>query len=295
LAQDDFLGSSVSTAGDLNNDGKDDLVVGARFSSPGNRYRAGTVYVIFGQVSWPANFNLTTLNGNNGFVMEGLGPNDRLGTSVSTAGDFNGDGKDDLVVGASGVFVGGHRAFGAAYVILKLNRPPILVHAIPDQPVEVGTPFNFTIASDTFDPEGDNLTYSAQQANGSPLPSWVSFDSQGGFFSGMASLAGNTPLNVEATNTLNLSTHSNFRLLVQPMTSTPSNSLGAIVGGIIGGVAAIGVAGATYLAYKMGFFASFARGKNDQERNYDALKTSDSTDIQTVSLDEEDTEIIDKV
>jgi len=214
---------------------------------------------------------------------------DRLGTSVSTAGDFNGDGKDDLVLGASGADAGGLNAAGAAYVILNLNNPPILVHAIPDQTIEVGTVFNFTISSDTFvDPAGDNLTYSAQQTNGSPLPSWVSFDTQTLFFSGMASLPGNTPLMVEATNTGNWSTHANFRLLAEPMRSTPSTSLGAILGGIIGGVAAIGVAGATYLAYKMGFFASFGRGKNDlQVINYDELKTSDSTDIQTVSLDED--------
>jgi hypothetical protein len=283
----DYLGSSVSTVGDLNNDGKDDLLVGARFASPGNRLYAGTVYVIFGKVSWPANFDLTTLNGKNGFVIEGLASGDQLGTSVSTAGDFNGDGKEDLVLGASGAF----EIAGAAYVILNLNGPPILVHTIPDQTIEVGTAFNFTIASDTFvDITGDNLTYSAQQINGSPLPSWVSFDTQTLCFSGMASLAGNTPLMVEATNTGNLSTHANFSLL----TSTPSNSLGAMVGGIIGGVVALGVAGATYLAYKKGFFASFGRGKNDHRRNYEELKTPDIStvsldgpDIPTVSLDED--------
>jgi hypothetical protein len=257
-------------------------------ASIGNRSQTGTAFVIFGKASgWPANYDLTTLNGNNGFVIEGLGVNDRLGTCVSTTGDLNNDGKDDLVVGASTTSVNGV-TLGAVYVIFGQYTPPIVTHPIPDQIIEVGTSFNFTITPDTFsDLYDDTLTYSAQQVNGSPLPSWVSFDAKGRFFSGMASLAVNTPLSVEATNIFNLSTHSNFSLLATPMTTTPSNSLGAIVGGIVGGVAAIAVAGVTYLAYKMGFFASLGRGKTDR-RNYDEIKTPDGTEIPTLSLDEED-------
>ncbi len=43
-----------------------------------------------------ASFNLAELNGNNGFVLNGAG------TSVSDAGDINGDGFDDLLIGAPG-------------------------------------------------------------------------------------------------------------------------------------------------------------------------------------------------
>src|SRR5262245_22844029 len=79
----DNLGRSVNAAGDLNGDGKPDLVLGAGGASPGGRIGAGTVYVIFGQTGgWPASFNLTTLNGSNGFRVEGLNAYDNLGSSV---------------------------------------------------------------------------------------------------------------------------------------------------------------------------------------------------------------------
>jgi hypothetical protein len=239
--------------------------------------------VIFGQASgWLAKFNLATLNGNNGFVIEGLSAGNYLGrpsVSVSTAGDLNGDGKADLVVGAPYAVLGGRVQAGATYVIFgknatvipRTNRPPIVTHPIPDQHIEVETPFNFTIASDTFtDPDGDSLTYSAQQTDGSPLPSGLSFDANSRFFFGTVPLAGNTSLSVQAADTGSLSTRANFSLLSTPMTSAPSNSLGAIVGGIVGGVAAAGVAGAAYLAYKMGFFASLGRGENNDQENLTA-------------------------
>ena len=117
----DYLGYSVSTVGDLNGDGKADLVLGAWRASPGGRGLAGTVYVLFGQANaFPAAFNLTTLNGANGFKVEGLNGSDYLGYSVSTAGDLNGDGKADLVLGAYGVSPGGaskRSEAGTVYVL----------------------------------------------------------------------------------------------------------------------------------------------------------------------------------
>ena len=53
-----------------------------------------------------------TLNGTNGFVVEGLNQGDYLGCSVSTAGDVNGDGFADLVLGASDVSPGGRSYAG---------------------------------------------------------------------------------------------------------------------------------------------------------------------------------------
>src|SRR5258708_2904876 len=47
-----------------------------------------------------ANIGLSSLNGSNGFKLSGVADNDRSGYSVSTAGDVNGDGFADLIIGA---------------------------------------------------------------------------------------------------------------------------------------------------------------------------------------------------
>ena len=62
-------GYSVASAGDVNGDGIDDLIVGApRVSSD-----AGQSYVIFGsKSSWSSPFSLSSLNGNNGFILNGI-------------------------------------------------------------------------------------------------------------------------------------------------------------------------------------------------------------------------------
>jgi hypothetical protein len=95
------FGFSVSEAGDINNDGIDDLIIGARHSDVGDQDKAGKAFVIFGDPNiGVGGFDLTSLNGSNGFVVHGINGGDRLGHSVSNAGDFNNDGIDDLVIGS---------------------------------------------------------------------------------------------------------------------------------------------------------------------------------------------------
>lgn len=118
------LGYSVSTAGDINGDGIDDLILGAPGISPPNYVQAAS-YIIFGQKKFPAQFDLETLNGENGFVVRGLGEDGRLGISVSTVGDFNGDGKDDIVLGAPGR---SGSTYGTSYVIFGQNSFPAKVN-----------------------------------------------------------------------------------------------------------------------------------------------------------------------
>ncbi|WP_109851820.1 gliding motility-associated C-terminal domain-containing protein [Aquimarina sp. AU58] len=99
LNSQDDLGYSVKDAGDLNRDGIADIIIGAPFVD-GVVEDVGEAYVIFGESGISlTSFDLTTLDGTNGFVIRGTNQNDRLGRSVSRAGDFNDDGFDDIIIG----------------------------------------------------------------------------------------------------------------------------------------------------------------------------------------------------
>lgn len=110
----DFLGYSAASAGDFNNDGIDDIILGA----PGVGLNQGAAYVVFGTVNGPAgaDFDLSTLNGRNGIKISGPSVYDLAGITVASAGDFNGDGIDDVIVGAPQA-EGDLFHSGASYVI----------------------------------------------------------------------------------------------------------------------------------------------------------------------------------
>ncbi|MEH2072511.1 MAG: hypothetical protein V7K47_30910 [Nostoc sp.] len=119
IAVRDGLGSSVSNAGDINNDGIDDLVIGAPFADPNGNSSAGQSYVVFGgtNIGSGSSFDLSKLNGTNGFAINGIFANDNSGYSVSNAGDINGDGIDDLIIGASNASANGNSGAGKSYVV----------------------------------------------------------------------------------------------------------------------------------------------------------------------------------
>ncbi len=100
-AQDRF-GYSVASAGDVDNDGFADLIVGAMWNDAGG-YTAGRAYVYSGQT------------GNIIYIFTGEAVSDNFGASVASAGDVNNDGFDDIVVGAYSNSSGGDLA-GRAYV-----------------------------------------------------------------------------------------------------------------------------------------------------------------------------------
>lgn len=89
-------GDAVSGAGDINGDGYADLIIGA----PG-RNDSGKAYVVFGGANLESIKLSDIAAGNGGFRLEGESSNDRAGNAVSGAGDINGDGYADLVMGAS--------------------------------------------------------------------------------------------------------------------------------------------------------------------------------------------------
>ncbi|MGF2040088.1 MAG: beta strand repeat-containing protein [Nostoc sp. CmiVER01] len=121
IAESNFLGNSVSNAGDINNDGIDDLIIGANNASPNGNFaaRPGQSYVVFGgrNLGSSGSLNPSDLNGTNGFLINGIAAGDNLGNSVSNAGDINADGIDDLIIGASGASPNGNFGAGQSYVV----------------------------------------------------------------------------------------------------------------------------------------------------------------------------------
>jgi Ca2+-binding RTX toxin-like protein len=113
----DVSGVSVSGAGDVNGDGFADIIIGAYGADPHGAY-SGASYVIFGKADgFNANLNLSALNGSNGFKLSGEAFPDASGISVSGAGDVNGDGFDDIIIGAYRAIEGGNGDAGATYVV----------------------------------------------------------------------------------------------------------------------------------------------------------------------------------
>ena len=114
----DRAGFSVSDAGDVNGDGVGDMIVGAPSADTSGSEDSGRSYVVFGRSGLSAaSIDLGSLNGSNGFSLSGADVGDESGARVRSAGDVNGDGIEDLIIGARLADQGANADAGEAYVV----------------------------------------------------------------------------------------------------------------------------------------------------------------------------------
>lgn len=115
-APNDGAGSAIAPAGDVNGDGIGDVIVGAPDAGNEGRLFSGSAYVVFGRTS-PGTVDLANL-GANGFRIDGATYHPSAsGLTVAAAGDVNGDGLADLIVGFPGDGNNSRANSGSAYVV----------------------------------------------------------------------------------------------------------------------------------------------------------------------------------
>lgn len=115
LANSDIFGADIAVIGDVNNDGVDDIVVGANGDNTGFS-DAGAAYVLLMKADGRVDSYKKIAHGLNNFPTTFLGTSDQFGWGVGPAGDFNGDGIEDVLIAAPTDDDGGIDA-GAVYIV----------------------------------------------------------------------------------------------------------------------------------------------------------------------------------
>ncbi len=185
----DHTGISVSGAGDFNGDGFEDFVIGANDAAP-NGSGSGSSYLVFGKSSFSASFDLSTLDGSNGFRIDGVAVGDSSGRAVAAAGDVNGDGFGDLLIGAPNTDESGANA-GSSYLLFgtaEIFTSPLSLASIdgslglrldgrnPDNPTTSGLSGTALSAAGDINGDGyDDILIGAPSASNAKGSAYVIF------------------------------------------------------------------------------------------------------------------------
>ncbi|CAC9996278.1 hypothetical protein, partial [uncultured Gammaproteobacteria bacterium] len=161
----DFISETVSSAGDVNGDGLDDLIIGAYHAEPNGKVKTGSSFVVFGTADTDVIELSSVTSGTGGFVINGERIGDRSGFSVSSAGDVNGDGLSDLIVGAFGASIAGIKTYeGKSYVVFGKNN----TNAVDLSSIAAGTG-GFVINGESNGDYSGSAVSSAGDVNGDGL------------------------------------------------------------------------------------------------------------------------------
>ena len=149
VSTEDYSGRVVSGAGDVNGDGYADLIIGAYYDDP-NGSKSGASHVVFGKADGTA-IELSDVEANSntgGFVINGVSTDDESGYSVSGAGDVNGDGYADVIVGAVNDDPNGTNSGSSTVVFGKADGIAVELSAINDTSNAGGFVINGASAND---------------------------------------------------------------------------------------------------------------------------------------------------
>jgi len=158
LAPGDRLGAALAGPGDVNGDGRDDLLLGAPglavADAQGNAVAGtGQVVVLFGRAGRDGPIELAALQPADGYRLAAPAPGIGFGAALDGAGDFDGDGIADLVVAAPGMPIDGIDGAGQAWIISGALRPdstpppppPVPTTALALDGVRIALPFGDSV------------------------------------------------------------------------------------------------------------------------------------------------------